>query len=101
VLKNWHELAGLLLVNFLLLAATFGNIGFMYWPLALLSFVGMLSVLYISSLLISSIVLGYENAVTSPLQLAKPALVAIIATSVIVGSMAWVRHWLALQGLTF
>ncbi|MCU0494280.1 MAG: DUF2085 domain-containing protein [Chloroflexaceae bacterium] len=99
VLRSWSELLGILGVNFLVLAAIYGNLSFMYWPLAFVAFLGILGVLYLVCLLLTSLFLGYESAITRPAQLARPATVAILPTLLIVGGLAALRFWLELNGL--
>lgn len=99
VLRNWWELGGVLLGNFLLLAAIYGNLDLMYWPLAFLSFFGIISVLYIVNVLACSVLLGYSGMVTHLVQLARPATLAIVPTAVMLGVLAFLRFWLEGQGL--
>lgn len=99
VLKNWWELLGIMGLNLLVLAAIYGNLSFMFWPLALLAFFGITGVLYLVALLLTSLVMGYEGTVTDLRQLARPAVVAIVPTLLILGSMSWLRFWLEGMGL--
>jgi uncharacterized membrane protein len=99
ILKSWWELLGILVLNALVLVAIYGNLSFMYWPLAFTAFFGITGVLYLVSLLLTSLVMGYEGRVTSLRQLARPAAVAFIPTLIILGLMAWLRFWLEGQGL--
>ncbi|MCG8353076.1 MAG: DUF2085 domain-containing protein [Chloroflexales bacterium] len=99
VLHNWRELGGILLINFLVLAAIYGNLDFMFWPLAFLAFFGIISVLYLVSILLTSLFMGYEGSVTSLPQLARPATIALIPTLFILGILAATRFWLEVQGL--
>lgn len=99
VLRNWWELLGIMGLNLLILAAIYGNLSFMFWPLAFLAFFGITGVLYLVALLLTSLVMGYEGAVTNLRQLARPAVVAIVPTLIILGSMAWLRFWLEGMGL--
>lgn len=99
VLRSWWELAGILGLNLLILAAIYGNLWLMFWPLAFLAFFGITGVLYLVSLLLTSLFMGYEGSVTSLRQLARPATIALIPTLLILGSMSWLRFWLEAQGL--
>jgi uncharacterized membrane protein len=99
LLKNWRELGGVLLLNFLILVALYGNLELLYWPLAFLSFTGIISVLYLVSLLLVSLFMGYEGRVTHPAQLAKPATIALLPTLVMLAVMSGLRFWLEAQGL--
>lgn len=99
VLRGWGELLGLLALNLLALAAIYGNLSFMFWPLAFLAFFGITGVLYLVSLLLTALVMGYEGRVTKLSQLARPASVALIPTLIVLGVMSWLRFWLEGQGL--
>lgn len=98
-LRSWLELGGILLINFLALMAIYANLSFMFWPLAFLAFFGITGVLYLVCLLLTSLFMGYESAITSLRQLAKPATIALIPTLIMLGSMSWLRFWLEGQGL--
>jgi uncharacterized membrane protein len=99
ILKGWGELIGIIAVNLLVLAAIYGNLSFMFWPLAFLAFFGITGVLYMVSLLLTSLVMGYEGRVTRITQLARPATLALVPTLIILGVMSWLRFWLEGQGL--
>lgn len=99
VLRNWWELGGIIAVNLLALGAIYGNLQVMFWPLAFLAFFGITGVLYLVSLLLTSLVMGYEGSVTDLRQLARPGVVAIVPTLLILGSMSWLRFWLEGLGL--
>lgn len=98
-LRSWWELAGILAIDLLALAAIYGNLWLMFWPLAFLAFFGITGVLYLVSLLLTSLFMGYEGKVTRLRQLALPATVALIPTLIILASMSWLRFWLEGQGL--
>ena len=99
VLKSWWELMGILVLNLLVVAAIYGNLGVLYWPLAFSAFFGITGVLYLISLLLTSLLMGYEVRVTHLSQLARPAAVAFFPTLLILGLMAWLRFWLEGQGV--
>lgn len=99
VLRSFLELGGILLVNFLALAAIYGNLSITFWPLAFMAFFGITGVLYMVCLLLTSLFMGYEGSVTSLRQLARPATVALIPTLILLLSMSWARFWLEGQGL--
>ncbi|MFP4437347.1 MAG: DUF2085 domain-containing protein [Chloroflexaceae bacterium] len=99
LLKSWRELGGVLLLDFLILVALYGNLELLYWPLAFLSFTGIISVLYLVSLLLVSLFMGYEGRVTHPAQLAKPATIALLPTLVMLAALSGLRFWLEAQGL--
>lgn len=87
------------MVNFLALAAIYGNLSITFWPLAFLAFFGITGVLYVVCLLLTSLFMGYEGAVTSLRQLARPATVALLPTLILLLSMSWFRFWLEGQGV--
>ncbi len=99
VLRSWWELLGIMAIDLLALAAIYANLGFMFWPLAFTAFFGITGVLYMVSLLLTSLVMGYEGKITSIRQLARPATVAIIPTLIILGAMSYLRFWLESMGL--
>jgi uncharacterized membrane protein len=99
ILSGWRELLGILTINLLVLAALYGNLGFMFWPLAFIAFFGITGVLYLVCLLLISLVLGYEGKVTRLSQLARPATLALLPTLAMLGAMSWLRFWLEGLGL--
>jgi uncharacterized membrane protein len=99
ILKNWWEVGGIALLNLLILAAVFGSIDLLFWPVAALSVLGMAGALYVVNLVVVAVVLGYANVVTRPSQLARPATLALLPTLLLLGGFAWLRAWLAGQGL--
>ena len=99
VLRSWWELLGIIAIDLLALAAIYGNLGLMFWPLAFLAFLGISGVLYLVSLLLTALVMGYESRVTRISQLARPATVALVPTLIMLGAMSWLRFWLEGQGL--
>ncbi|WP_322488239.1 DUF2085 domain-containing protein [Chloroflexus sp.] len=99
VFANWLQLLGIIVINLLALAAIYGNLGITFWPLAFLAFFGILGVLYLVCLLLTSLFMGYEGKVTSIRQLAGPATIALIPTLVIAGAMSWLRFWMESMGL--
>lgn len=98
-LTHWGELLGIMGLNFLILVAIYANLSFMFWPLAFLAFFGITGVLYLVSLLLAAMVMGYEGRVTDLRQLARPAVIALIPTALILGSMTTFRFWLEGMGL--
>ncbi len=99
VFSRWSELLGIIAVDLLALAAIYGNLGITFWPLAFLAFFGILGVLYLVCVLLTSLVMGYEGKVTHLRQLAQPATIALIPTLLIAGVMSWLRFWMESMGL--
>lgn len=94
VIANWLELGGAIVINALVLLAMYGNIGWFYWPVAIVSATGILGVLFCVNLLLGALLMRYEGAVTRVAQLAKPATVALVLTVVQISALAWVRYYL-------
>lgn len=99
VLRNLVELGGVLLINFLVLVALYGNLELLFWPLAFISFFGIVGVLYLVNVLLVSLFMGYEGRVTTLIQLARPATIALVPTLVILAVLSALRFWLESQGL--
>jgi len=66
VIGTWLELGGALLINLLVLAAMYGNVGLMFWPIAISAWLGITGVLYCVNLLLTALFMRYEGAVTRP-----------------------------------
>ena len=99
VFSRWSELLGIIVIDLLALAAIYGNLGITFWPLAFLAFFGILGVLFLVCLLLTSLFMGYEGKVTHLRQLAQPATIALIPTLLIAGMMSWLRFWMESMGL--
>ncbi len=99
VVGNWLELGGLLLLNTLLLVAMYGNLSFMYWPVAIISTVGIVGVLYAVNMMLAAVATGYEGKVRSWAQLGRPATIALVMTLIEVGALSGVRYWMESQGM--
>ncbi len=99
LLKNWWEVGGIALLNLLILAAIFGSIDLLFWPVAALSVLGMVGALYVVNLVVVAVVMGYANVVTRLSQLARPGTLALLPTLLLLGGFAWLRAWLAGKGL--
>lgn len=99
IIKNWLELGGALVLNLLVMAAMYGNVQFMYWPIAISAWVGIIGVLYCVNLLLTSLFMGYEGNVTRVSQLARPATFAMLFTLVELGTLSAARFYLEGQGM--
>jgi uncharacterized membrane protein len=99
ILGNWIELGGALLINLLVLAALYGNVWFMFWPIAIVSWLGITGVLYGINLLLTALFTGYEGKITRAAQLAKPATIALVFTLIELGALSAARFWLEAQGM--
>ena len=98
-LRDWRDLGAVLVLNFLVMTAIFGNLHFLAWPLAGLAFFGMLFVLFIVNLMLISLVIGYGGTISRLPDLAFPALLALLPTGVLVTGMALLRSWMEAQGM--
>jgi uncharacterized membrane protein len=99
VIKSWLELGGALVINFLVLLALYGNVVFMYWPIAISAWLGIIGVLFCVNLLLTSLAMGYEGRVMRVAQLAKPATIAVVLTGIELGLLSAGRFWLEQQGM--
>jgi uncharacterized membrane protein len=94
IIGTWRELGAILAFDALIWAAIYGNASFLAWPLAILSFLGMVGVIFVVNLLLVSLVMGYDQTITTLTQLARPATIAIIPTILMIGGMALFRIWI-------
>lgn len=99
IVGSWLELAGALLINGLVWVAIYGNLGIMYWPVAIAAWLGITGVLYCVNLLLTALFMRYEGMVTQLVQLAKPASFALVFTLIELGALSAMRFWLEAQGL--
>lgn len=99
VMRSWLELAGALALNLLVMAAMYGNISFMYWPIAASAWLGITGVLFLVNLLVSALALGYDSKIERLAQLARPGTVALGLTLVELGIMSSIRFYFEGQGL--
>jgi len=99
IIGSWLELGGALLINFLLLTAMYGNVGLMFWPIAITAWLGITGVLYSVNVLLTGLFMGYEGKVTRAIQLARPATVALVFTLFELGALSAARFWLEAQGM--
>lgn len=91
VLSDWQDLGKILLLNSLILVIVYGKITLLYWPLALISVLGITGMLFSAFLLPSSIFLGYSRSITNFRELARPATFALLLTLGLVVGTALLR----------
>jgi uncharacterized membrane protein len=94
VLRGWGELAGAVGINLLAWAAIYGNIGVMYWPIAVTAWVGIVGILFVVNLLVTAIAMRYEGAVLRAADLARPGVIALALTVIELGLLGWARFTL-------
>ena len=99
IMGNWLELGGAIGLNLIVLAAMYGNLSFMFWPIAFSAWLGITGILYGINTLLTALFMGYEGKVTRMIQLAKPATWALVFTLIELGALAAARFWLEGQGL--
>ena len=99
IIGNWLELGGALLINLLVLAAMYGNVALMFWPIAFSAWLGITGILYGINVLLTALFMGYEGKIVRMIQLAKPATWALVFTLIELGALSWARFWLEAQGL--
>ncbi len=93
VVQNWDDMAVIVTLNLLIPIVIYADLGFMYWPLAFLAFVGIISEVYAMNVLLASLFMGYRRSITSLTQLARPATVAFLPTILLIGGLALLRFW--------
>jgi uncharacterized membrane protein len=99
VLGGWRDLGAVLGLCLLVLAAIYGNIIWLYWPLAFMAWGGILGVMFAVNLLLVSVIMRYDGTVTRPAELARPATIALCTTLTLVLGLAALRIWLTSKGL--
>ncbi len=97
VMNGWRDIASLFALNAALFLAVYSNIGLLYWPLAFISFFGILGELFVVNVMIVSLLMGYSDSITSPRQLARPATYAVFSSIFIVSAFALLRFWAEAQ----
>lgn len=88
---DWSDLIALLGLNGIFVVAAHSGLSWLFWPLAFLGVIGILSELFTMHLLVAASVMGYRNAITRLTQLARPACLALITTGLFTGGLAWLR----------
>jgi uncharacterized membrane protein len=85
---TWPDLGAVLLLNGLLFLLVYSDSGWLYWPLAWFVVLGILGELYMVNVLVIATVLGYGKTIRRLSDLARPATLALLSTTVIVGGLA-------------
>jgi uncharacterized membrane protein len=62
-----------------------------YWPISIISWVGLIGILLFSNLFAVAVAMGYDQKISHVTDLAKPMVVATIITAIELGGMAWLR----------
>ncbi len=88
---GWRDLGILLVLNGLMVLGVYSNSGLLYWPLAFLSFFGLVGELFVINLLVISMLMGYGRSITRLDQLARPATIALFTNLTIIGALAMLR----------
>lgn len=91
VVQRWRELIGLGVLHLLVWAAIYANVAIVYWPVALLSWLGIVGTLFVALLLPTAVLMGYRRRVRQVSQLARPATVALIVTVVVLAFLGAAR----------
>ncbi|HEY1015955.1 MAG TPA: DUF2085 domain-containing protein [Herpetosiphonaceae bacterium] len=91
IIGGWREYGLLALANLLIFVLIrLGGVWVLY-PLAIFSTLGIFLVMFTVNLLVIAMVGNYENAVRRMVQLAAPAMGALVLTAVEFGLLAWAR----------
>ncbi len=99
IIGSWLELGGILAINMVVLIAIYSNIAIMFWPIAIIAWLGIVGILFLVNLLIIALVMRYEGNVLRIIQLARPATIALVFTLLELASMSAGRFWLEAQGM--
>jgi uncharacterized membrane protein len=99
VLNNGFELAGAVLLSLLVQLIIYGDLSWGYWPVAIISFLGITGILFAVTTLVLALLMGYEDSVTRWRQLARPASYALLFTALLLAGTSSLRFWLEAQGL--
>lgn len=97
IIGTWRELGGALLVNLLVMLAIYGNVTVMYWPVAIVSAVGIVGVLFVVNVLIVALLMRLEGRVTRMAQLALPGTTALVLTVLQISALAYARLYIEHQ----
>lgn len=88
---NWADLAALLLLNGLFFLLVYSDTGWLYWPLAWFVVIGIVGELYMVNVLVIATVMGYRQSIRRLSELARPATIALLTNTAIVGGLALLR----------
>jgi uncharacterized membrane protein len=91
VIQHWHELLGLGIVNLGVWGAVYGNVALAYWPVALVSWSGIVGTVFVILLLPVAVLMGYRRRVERLATLARPATVALLGTAAILAALGALR----------
>ncbi len=91
VVGQWRELAGVVALNGLVWLAIYTNIAITYWPVALLSWFGIVGTLFLTLLLPTAILMGYHKQIRHLVQLARPASITLLVTIAVLALLAILR----------
>jgi uncharacterized membrane protein len=91
VVGRWRELVGVFVLNALVWLAIYANVAVAYWPVALLSWLGIVGTLFVAMLLPTAVLMGYRRQIRQPFQLARPATVALLVTVAVLALLAVLR----------
>jgi len=101
-LRNWRELAGLLMAALVVGALVAWGPDFLFGPVALWSIFGVVALLTVVNTVIVVVILHKEESAESVRDLAGPVLAAFLLTTAMVGGIVWLRIWLRVRfGLPF
>ncbi len=91
VIKSWGEVALIFGVELALFALIQLNTSLLIYPLAIFSTLGIIGVMFVVNLIVVAMIARYEGAVLRVVQLARPAMVALVLTGAEFGLLAWAR----------
>lgn len=93
-IRGFRDLAALLLLEGALVGSVLSGWSLLFWPLALLSALGVLSLLVCVNTIIFVMVVGRENVVSSCRQAIIPLLAGLTLSLLEIGAIDWLRYLL-------
>jgi uncharacterized membrane protein len=93
IISSWIEYAALLLIDLAVYLVIFFGPGFLYYPVALFSVIGIVGVLFVANIFVLAMVNGFEGKVTRLRQLTRPATIGLVLTAVELIALAGLRLW--------
>ncbi len=94
VVRSWAELVGACVVAGLLYTLLFFAPGWLFYPLAIFSVVGIIAVLFMSNVFVIAMVSGLESRVLKLRQLSRAATIGAVLTAIELALLAGLRVWI-------
>jgi uncharacterized membrane protein len=93
-IRRWIELAGLSITAVLLYGLVWWAPGWLYYPLAIFSVLGIVGLLFMANVFIIAMLSGFEGRLTQLRQLARPATFGVLLAAGELALLAGLRNWI-------